>query len=193
VALSRAPSRLLRRTRRQLATAVCLGVLAAAAPQAHAADKPTAAAATPAAAPPARAPESTAAKVAAGVIVIGALVLPSEIGLFLSGPDGDFLLGWSWQAPITSNDRHRVLAGFDWIPYNDARGRVRLGYRYGRNHVIVGLAASYARSGPTWSPEVGFRFGTDGRPAGHLLARAEIPAAFDGFQGVSLLLGWDLL
>jgi len=128
---------------------------------------------------------------------MGLLVLPSDIGLFIPAWGPDFVLAWSYQLAFTENRRHRIIAGIDWIPTSDtARARIRGGYRYSRQHFLVGLMAAEAATGATWSPEVGFRVGRDGtegiHPGVHLLARAEIPIAVDGFRGVAVLLGWDM-
>ncbi len=128
------------------------------------------------------------------LMVVGIMVLPSDIGIFIPGYSPDLVLAWSWQLPFTENDRHRVLLGFDVIPTaDDHRARARAGYRYAIGYVIAGLTAAYTAGDPTWSPELGFRIGRDRSGTLHLLARAEIPIAVDGFRGVALLAGWGLL
>jgi hypothetical protein len=128
------------------------------------------------------------------LIAFGILVMPSDIGFFTSSQGPDFTLAWSWQVPVTESRRHRVLIGLDWIPTSKAAtARGRLGYRYANKNLIAGLALAYAQGDTTWSPELGLRFGPERRADVHLLARAEIPVAFDGFRGVALLLGWDML
>jgi hypothetical protein len=170
-----------RRTKRLIATIVCLGAIAANAP-------------ARAGVPP---PEEDS-PLKAALIVAGVILLPSDIGVFLPGWGPDFTLGWSYQLAFTPNRRHRLMVGLDLIPTSDSeRWRMRGGYRYAYDHFLAGLTVAYARehdtsSDTTWSPEIGVRFGPQGLPFGHLLARAEIPIALDGFRGVALLLGWDL-
>jgi hypothetical protein len=163
--------------RRLIAIAVCLAALAASGPAR--ADAP---------------PADETHPVAATLIVFGILVMPSDIGFFVSNQGPDPALAWSWQIPVTESRRHRVLIGLDWIPTSKTEGaRGRLGYRYANKNLIAGAALAYARGDTTWSPEIGLRFGPERRADVHLLARAEIPVAFDGFRGVALLLGWDML
>ena len=129
-----------------------------------------------------------------GLLLTGLVLLPTDIGIFIPSYSPDLVLGWSWQFPFTPNDRHRVFIGLDWIPTADEHhARARAGYRYAVDYLIAGLGAAYTRGDPTWSPELGFRLGENRRGTLHLLARAEIPIAVDGFRGVALLAGWGLL
>jgi hypothetical protein len=154
--------------RRPIAIAVCLAALAASVPAR--ADPP---------------PPDETHPVLLGLIAFGILVMPSDIGFFVSDQRPDPTLAWSWQIPVTESRRHRVLIGLDWIPTSKAEtARGRLGYRYANKNLIAGLALAYAQGDTTWSPEIGLRFGPE--------RRADIAAAFDGFRGVALLLGWDM-
>ena len=163
--------------RRLIAVTLCLTALAASGPARS--DPP---------------PLDEAHPVVAGLIMFGILVMPSDIGFFTSNQRPDVTLAWSWQIPVTESRRHRVLIGLDWIPTSKTDlARARLGYRYANKNLIAGLALAYARGDTTWSPEIGLRFGPERRADIHLLARAEIPVAFDGLRGAALLLGWDML
>ena len=170
--------------RRLIAVIPCLAALAASGP-AHADPQPL----------------DQTHPVVVAFVVVAIMALPSDIGLFVphdlpGGPPSanpDAVLAWSWQIPFTESRRHRALIGLDWIPTSKAeRARGRLGYRYANKNLIAGAAVAYAGGDTTWSPELGLRFGPERRADIHLLARAEIPVAVDGFRGVALLLGWDM-
>jgi len=137
--------------------------------------------------------------VAIAVIGLALFLLPSDIGVFVPTAGLDFALGWSYQIAFTPNRRHRFMVGLDLIPTSDSEVyRMRGGYRYAYGRLIAGLTAAYTtdkdkHSDPTWSPELGVRLGRERFAFAHMLARAEIPMAFDGFRGVALLLGWDMI
>jgi hypothetical protein len=123
--------------------------------------------------------------------------LPSETGALLDGRAAHFVVGWSWQVPVTATFRHRVVSGFNWIPGgDDHRWEGRLGYRFGSRNFFLGAGASLEHAGVTWSPEVGVRLlpGLHGDPqldpAAHVMVRAEVAPAFDALRGVTILLGW---
>lgn len=175
MAVGRAGAESVPRARRLTALTVCIAVLSTAPARAGV--------------PPPEKPNT----LNVALLTAGLLVLPSDIGLFIPAWGPDFLLGWSYQLAFTENRRHRIIGGIDWIPTSDtAHLRIRGGYRYTREYFIAGLMAAHAATGGTWSPEAGVRLGAEGRPGLHLLARAEIPIAVDGFRGVAVLAGWDM-
>ena len=130
---------------------------------------------------------------------IAALIAPSETGLLVTGEGPRFVLGWSWQAPVTQSYRHLVVGGLNLVPDGgNHRFEGRLGYRFAPNRLFGGLGiAGFDRAGPTWSPEIGVkiaRWGNDTpATAVHLLARAEIAPELNQIRGATVLLGWTIL
>ena len=111
---------------------------------------------------------------------LAALIAPSETGVLVTSDGPRFVLGWSWQVPVTGSFRHLVVGGLSWVPDgSDHHVEGRLGYRFAPNRLFGGLGiAGFDHAGPTWSPEIGVkiaRWGNDNpATAVHLLARAEI-------------------
>jgi hypothetical protein len=144
--------------------------------------------------------------VGAVVILVVALVAPSELGAaYFPARNPQPVIAWSWQVPLPPSEQgqqeprgHRVVGGIDYLPDSgDTRVRGRLGYRYDRWHMFVGLAAALDHQGFGWSPEIGVKFLHHERPGPidpslHLVIRGNIPPAVDGLRGVSVLLGWNL-
>jgi hypothetical protein len=133
-----------------------------------------------------------------GAIALGtaAIIAPSETGLLVTSDGPRFVLGWSWQVPVTGSFRHLVVGGFNLVPDGgDHRFEGRLGYRFAPNRLFGGLGvAGFYGTGPSWSPEVGVkiaRWDNDIPSAAvHLLARAEIAPELDRIRGASILLGF---
>jgi hypothetical protein len=137
------------------------------------------------------------------VLLLVALVAPSELGAgYFPDRNPQPVIGWSWQLPLPPGQpeqrAHRVVGGLDYLPDGgDTRVRGRVGYRYDRRHVFVGLAASLDHQGLGWSPEIGVKFlhlvehdSID--PSLHLVIRGNIAPALDGLRSLSVLFGWNL-
>ena len=129
---------------------------------------------------------------------IAAIIAPSETGVLVASDGPRFVLGWSWQVPVTGSFRHFVVGGFNLVPDGgDHRFEGRLGYRFAPNRLFGGLGiAGFYGTGPNWSPEIGVkiaRWGNDNpATAVHLLARAEIAPELNQIRGASLLLGFTV-
>src|SRR5262249_22543542 len=126
-------------------------------------------------------------------IVIGgalALLTPGDIGVALPAADAaspGLVLGWSWQIPLSSEGldapaHHRLVPSVDLLPHSGgASWRGRLGYRYGRRHLLAGAGVGIDGAGVNLSPEIGVKFLHADKESGdgidfsmHLLGRAEI-------------------
>ena len=133
-------------------------------------------------------------------VAVPLLLLPSEVGALIPSHEADFVLGWSWQIPVAPSFRHRIAGSLDWVPGYDGRHfRGRLGYRFGLRHFFTGLGPSFDRSGATWSPVFGVKFahaeGADEQIdlSLHIVVRADISPAVDGFRAITMLFGWNAL
>jgi hypothetical protein len=133
------------------------------------------------------------------VLGIVALIAPSEIGTLIHDGRADFVLGWSWQVPITRSFRHRLVGGLDWAPWTpDHHFGQRLGYRLGARDFLAGMGVAHDNSNTTLSPEVGLRFvhGSGGDRqldvSLHILVRIDVAPALGAFRTATVFLGWNL-
>jgi hypothetical protein len=135
------------------------------------------------------------------VVVVGtfALVAPSEIGTLIHDRRADFVLGWSWQVPITRSFHHRLVGGLNWAPWTpDHHFGQRLGYRFGARDFLIGMGVAHDNSNTTLSPEVGLKFvhGSGRDPqldvSLHILVRIDVAPALGAFRTATVFLGWNL-
>jgi hypothetical protein len=136
-------------------------------------------------------------------IAAAVALAPSEAGASIA-TDGQSrskgLIGWSYQVPVghmkpdDEMSRHRVVAGFDLLLGNGGAGaRGRVGYRYDTGRLLVGAGPAIDHRGLTLSPEVGVKFlhMESNGPSLHAIARAQVGES--GLQGVTVMLGWNIL
>jgi hypothetical protein len=128
-------------------------------------------------------------------MAVAGVLLPSETGVLVNS-ESHFVLGWSWQVPITPSFRHRIIGGLNWVPgaKNHELGG-RAGYRFGTHDIIAGLGIDFANSRTTWSPEVGIKFPHHGvdeqfNPSFHIIVRANLVPKLNQLQGTTVLFGW---
>jgi len=134
---------------------------------------------------------STIAAVAAAGVV-----LPSETGM-LFDRKAFFVVGWSWQVPITPSFRHRIVGGLNWVPASDQhRWGGRAGYRFAARDFIAGAGIAFDHAGTTWSPEAGVRFPPHRHedelfdPSLHVILRADVALELNRLRGMTMLVGW---
>jgi hypothetical protein len=136
------------------------------------------------------------------LVLMGAgLLLPSELGSEVTGGPGNRelapVIGWAYQVPVdlmNTENHHRVALQVDWTPGGaGADVRARLGYRYVRGRLELGLGASSGPDRVRLSPELGVRLGRWPSEADvHLRVRIEpaITAPRD-LRGV-MTVGWSM-
>jgi hypothetical protein len=136
-------------------------------------------------------------------VAVVATLAPAEAGAAIA-TDGHSrskgLIGWSYQFPIDHPDgdltkgHHRIVTGVDLLPGpGGASWRGRVGYRYDTGRFLVGAGPAIDHGGLTLSPELGVKFlHMDGEsPSLHAIARGEVGVG--GLQGLTVMLGWNLL
>jgi hypothetical protein len=134
-------------------------------------------------------------------ILAAGILVPSELGSEVtSGAGGNVapVIGWAYQVPLDHflrESRHRLALAVDWTPGGagvDARARV--GYRYVRGPLELGLGVSTGPDRIRLSPELGVGLGKVGGDFGlHLRLRAEAaPTSPRDVRGV-VTLGWSIL
>jgi hypothetical protein len=133
------------------------------------------------------------------LIVLAAMgvLLPSEVGAEVD-VRGDHtvapVIAWAYQLPLPvgahpEDERHRVAFTLDWKPGSSGPDvAARVGYRYVRGPIAVGLGVSGDPDGLRLSPEIVVQpWGGQFKP--HLLVRAE--GNTSDLRGL-VTLGWSV-
>jgi hypothetical protein len=152
-----------------------------------------------------RAPPARACVTGGELLLIGAVAVltPSEVGLeAATGTEATQLapvIGWAYQIPIPlaqldPPSRNRLAFSLEWVP--GGRGadvRARLGYRYARGPLEVGLGATTGPDHARLSPELGLRLGGADFLGAHVRARLELAPTLLRDVRALVTVGWSLL
>jgi hypothetical protein len=134
----------------------------------------------------------------ATMVAVGtaAAVLPSETGVLIDRR-AYFVLGWSWQIPLTASFRHRIVTGVNWVPVStEHRWGGRVGYRFVVSDFIAGGGVAFDRAAVTWSPELGIKLPPNRHgeeqfdPSLHVIVRGDLALELNRLRAMTVLCGW---